>query len=77
MVFLAWLALGIAAAIVGSRKGIGCLGLILGVVLGPVGLVIVLVMKGNRKQCPYCMEYIHKDASVCPKCQRKQAGIHS
>ncbi len=71
---IVWLGLGIASGIIGSRKGIGCLGFFLGCVLGPIGLIIILVMKGNRKQCAYCKEYIHKDATICPKCQKPQGG---
>lgn len=64
-----WIVCGIVAAIIGSRKGAGCSAFIVGLALGPLGIVVAIFMKGNRRQCPSCREYIDKDASKCPKCQ--------
>lgn len=66
-----WILCGIIAAMIGSKKGEGCLAFILGVILGPFGILIALFSTGNRIQCPYCKELIHKDANVCPHCQRE------
>jgi hypothetical protein len=74
MPLIIWLGLGVAAMIIGSRKGIGFIASLLWFVLGPVGLLIILLMKGNRKRCPYCKVFIHHDAIVCPRCQREQPG---
>lgn len=54
----------------GSKKGEGCGGFIIGLLLGPFGILIALFSKGNRKQCPYCKELMHKEAKVCPHCQK-------
>jgi ribosomal protein L37AE/L43A len=43
---------------------------IVGVLLGPFGILIALFSQGNRKTCPHCRELIHKDATVCSHCQR-------
>jgi hypothetical protein len=67
---LLWLLCGIAAAMIGAKKGAGCLGFILGVILGPFGILFALVMKGNRRVCPHCKELIHQEATTCPHCQR-------
>lgn len=67
-----WVLCGVIAGMIGSQKGAGCLSFFLGFALGPFGVIIVLLMGGNRKKCPYCMELINKDAKVCPKCQRDQ-----
>ncbi len=41
---------GGGSAIIASRKGLnGCLGFILGAVLGPIGLVIVLIIPRKNK----------------------------
>jgi len=73
-IILIWLVFGIIfgiiGAMIGSSKGEGCFGFLICVLLGPLGLLIVIFMKGVRKTCPYCKELIHKDAMVCPKCQR-------
>jgi hypothetical protein len=68
---LLWLLCGFIAAIIGGRKGEGCLGFVLGVLLGPFGILIAIASKGNRKQCTFCKEWIHKDAIICPHCQKE------
>ena len=65
-----WLLCGIIAAMIGSQKGEGCFAFIMGVLFGPFGILFALVSNGNRKVCPSCKELIHKDAMVCPHCQR-------
>jgi len=76
MVFglVAWILCGVAAGMIGSGKGQGCLGFILGFLLGPFGIVFALLMKGDRKQCPLCKEYISKNSKRCPKCQADLGG---
>jgi len=66
-----WLLFGIVAALIGSQKGQGCLGFILGVLLVPFGILIIIFTGGNRISCPYCKERIRPDAIVCPHCQRE------
>jgi hypothetical protein len=65
-----WLICGIIAAMIGAKKDTGCAGFLVGVLLGPFGIVLALVMKGDRVRCPYCRELMHKKATVCPHCQR-------
>ena len=72
--FAVWVAFGIAAAIVQSQKGSGCFGFLLVLLLGPIGLVIAIVSKGNRVQCPSCRELIDPAASRCPHCQKETTG---
>ena len=67
---LLWILFGIVAAIIGSKKGAGCAGFILGMLLGPFGIIIALFITGDRKTCPFCRELIHQDATVCSHCQR-------
>lgn len=67
---LIWLLFGIVAAMIGKQKGEGLSGFILGILFGPIGILIVLFGKGNRKTCPACKELIHKDATRCPRCQK-------
>ena len=71
--FIFWIICGIAAGIIGGQKGAGCLGFIVGFLLGPVGIVIALVMKGERKICPHCRGYVDLHASKCPHCQESIA----
>ena len=64
-----WLMCGIVAAMIGSKKGEGCLSFIVGVFLGPFGILIAIFSKGDRMSCPFCKELINKNAIVCPHCQ--------
>lgn len=63
-----WLMCGIIAAMIGASKGEGCASFALGVILGPFGIIIALLSKGNQKKCPFCKEYVQKDAIVCKHC---------
>lgn len=70
-----WLVSIIASAAIGHRKGSPMGATFLGFVLGPVGLIIVLLSgSANRRPCPFCAEPILKKASVCPHCQRDVSG---
>jgi hypothetical protein len=64
-----WFLCGVAAAVIGSRKGAGCSGFFLGLLFGPFGIIIALAMKGDRIRCPLCKELIHKKAVICPHCR--------
>jgi hypothetical protein len=69
LILAVWLFFGIVAALIGQRKGEGCLGFIVGVLFGPFGLLFVIFSSGNRMACSACREKIHKDASICPHCR--------
>lgn len=71
-----WILFGIGAAIVAKNRGAnGLKWFLLGCLLGPFGILFAFFSGGKR--CPFCMSKIHKDAIVCPKCQRNFPGdIH-
>jgi hypothetical protein len=68
-IVVVWLLCGVAAGMIGSRKGAGCSGFLVGLLLGPIGIIIALVMKGSRVHCPFCKELIQKKAVICPHCR--------
>ena len=75
-VFIFWVLCGIAAAMVASSKGRSVGGwFFLGLILGPFGLLFALLAgkegpaEGERK-CPFCAEFIKKEAVVCKHCGR-------
>jgi len=72
LIFITNILYGIVGAMIGARKGQGGLAFVLGVLFGRIGVLIAFFSSGNRKTCPYCRELIHKDATVCPHCQRDQ-----
>jgi hypothetical protein len=47
----------------------GCV--FLSVLLGPIGWLISLAMKGNVRKCPFCAEQIKSEANVCRYCGRE------
>jgi len=67
-----WFLCGIIASAIYSRKGrSGCVGLLGGFLLGPIGVILALVAGSGLPKCPYCAERIQPDAIVCPHCQRE------
>jgi RNA polymerase subunit RPABC4/transcription elongation factor Spt4 len=63
-----WLLFGIIGGLIGSKKDAGCLGFTVGILLGPIGIIIALVMKGNQRKCPACKKLIDPKATICPYC---------
>lgn len=62
-----WVVCGIAGAIVGSAKNAGAGGFVLGLLLGPIGVIAAFSLDG-RRQCPKCGTRLNAGASVCPQC---------
>lgn len=64
---------GILSAWIASTKHrSGCAWFLVGLFLGPLGIIIAAVMGRPHTGwiCPYCKEEVQKDALVCPHCQR-------
>jgi hypothetical protein len=75
--FIFWILCGIIGGMIGANKGAGCTGAILGLLFGPLGIIIVIIMKGNRVKCRYCQSYIDPKAIVCPHCQKELSSVVS
>ena len=61
----------IIASILGSRKGIGASSFFFGLILGPLGIILVLLSKGKRVACPFCDKLIYMTSTVCPHCEKE------
>jgi hypothetical protein len=66
---------GVIGAVIASRKGyFGLLGFIAGAALGPIFIWLLLLSSPNRrglrqKKCPYCAEWVRREAVVCKFCR--------
>jgi hypothetical protein len=85
--FLLWVALfgAIAGSIWRSKGGAYPSGFMWGAVFGVFGLLYVGLAKPrgeslgrHMRECPWCLEPMRADATVCPHCQREsQPGTFS
>ena len=76
IVLLIWAACAVLALIIGAKKGNPVAALFVGIVFGPLGL-LVAVVSGNadRWPCPSCAERVMREAKVCPHCRAELTGL--
>ncbi len=68
---LVWVVCVITASILGSRKGMGVSSFFFGLILGPLGVILVHISKGKRVACPFCDKLIYMTSTVCPHCEKE------
>ena len=69
-----WILCGIATGFIGAQRGgIACAWLAIGLLLGPIGLLMAFAAgpagKAHRT-CPFCAETVKREALVCRFCGR-------
>jgi hypothetical protein len=66
---LAWLVIGGGVGcLLGARKGQMVNGGIAGVLLGPLGWVLILTVAQSRPRCPECLGWVSTGARKCRHC---------
>lgn len=66
-----WIASIVIAGIIGARKGEAFVGIVWGALLGPLGILIAFLVRGDRVECAYCRELMHPEATICPHCRER------
>jgi len=79
-----WLVCAFIGMSIGKGKGKGGAGFALGLFLGPIGIIIIALMKedtakveaealssGEMRKCPYCAELVRREARVCKHCGKE------
>ena len=82
--FIVWIVCSVAAGIVGANKGRTGTGWTRGIILGPLGLLIIAILptnqagadaaaiaSGGMRKCPYCAELVKKEAKICKHCGKE------
>jgi hypothetical protein len=62
-------AFGLPGLIIGNTRGRWLLGLGLGLLLGPIGWILVLCLGDASAECPQCCKAIDEKAKLCPYCR--------
>lgn len=65
-----WLLCGILGAIVGSYREATVFGGALGLLFGPIGIVVAFALDG-RRACSQCRGKVARGAVVCPHCHAR------
>ena len=75
-----WFAFGISGAMIANKKSNrGFVRFVIGILLGPVGLLTAFFSSdnenlkrertGSKKKCLYCEEYVEQDVLICKQCE--------
>jgi|TARA_B110000914_G_scaffold41654_1_gene35017 hypothetical protein len=70
-----WLACVVASTIIGSPKEMGISSFFYGLILGPLGVVLVFISKGKKVTCPFCKKLNYITYKVCIHCDKQINGI--
>jgi phage FluMu protein Com len=66
-----WVLCGILGYLIGQAKGRGEEGAVAGLLLGPLGIIFMLVAGDKRPRCPACRQSVDPSAWICPHCQHQ------
>lgn len=58
-----------AAAIASNKEGNVAVAFVVGLLFGPLGVLLALIGSGPSGRCPHCRKKINAKATICPHCQ--------
>lgn len=62
------LIMALVGLLIGKSKERGCAGFFLGLLFGPLGLVITALLSDDRPRCPECLGVVNDYAKKCQNC---------
>lgn len=68
LIMLGIIAMAFIGLIIGKSKERGCAGFFLGLLLGPIGWIIVACLSDDRPRCPECLGIVNDYAKKCQNC---------
>jgi hypothetical protein len=60
---------GFIGYFIGANREAGAAGALMGVLLGPIGILIAAISADGRKKCPQCLERVNTNAKICASCR--------
>ena len=64
------------ASLLGSRKKMGISSFFYGLILGPLGVILVYISKGKKIPCPFCKNLNYITSDVCVHCGKEIPKIN-
>ncbi len=66
-----WLVGIIVSMLISIPRGNAVIGFIVGLLLGPLGILVVLFISDRRPRCMHCKQLVEADDVICPHCRKE------
>lgn len=65
-----WFCCALISEAIAEKRGVKLIYFVVGLIFGPLAIIMAVSTPGTRISCPTCKEFIDKNAAACPHCQR-------
>ena len=69
--FILWIVGFIVAMAISVPRGNAIIGFLLGLLLGPIAILVVLFIPDSRPRCMHCHRVVERDDIICPYCKKE------
>ena len=69
LLLIGWSLMGLVGYAIGHTKGRALFGLCLGILLGPIGWLLLLCFSTEHAECAQCCKPVDQRARICPYCR--------